>query len=437
MNLLERLDREPDVDVLDGEYARLLGFPAQRALEGRSLELACQTREWYRAHGRPWIYLRQARDLRLESESFALDGRVFHSAPTQRVLTTAQASHAFIAAVSAGSECEARAAELWREGKPDEYFFMEMYGGAVVEHLIAQAGAQICAWGDPLGLVALPHYSPGYPDWDVAEQVELLKALRSGAQLALPPELDCLESGMLRPKKSLLGVFGVASAAMGKGLAQLVPCESCALPACAYRRLPYATRDVAGFQDDGAAIAEHFPEPHRLSDPLPIDVNVRYATNAKALRKWARERLELSDLDDGGLVARFLYEGTTCSNMGHPIRYVYRIRIASEDTGFRVLEAECEPAPGDEGHKKMCEYLKLKTRFSDMIAGERPLLGEPLDAVRDWDLPGNHSGCYCDAGGRNHKWRIVYEVVHYALAQRYRERQTAESAAPLRRAVGS
>ena len=54
----------------------------------------------------------------------------------------------------------------------------------------------------------LPHYSPGYPEWDIDEQPRLLELINR-ARPATPMPLEVLESGMLRPKKSLLAVFGV------------------------------------------------------------------------------------------------------------------------------------------------------------------------------------------------------------------------------------
>ena len=57
-------------------------------------------------------------------------------------------------------------------------------------------------------MAVLPHYSPGYPEWAIDEQPRLLELInRRGSGAAVPVEV--LESGMLRPKKSLLAVFGV------------------------------------------------------------------------------------------------------------------------------------------------------------------------------------------------------------------------------------
>ena len=45
-----------------------------------------------------------------------------------------------------------------------------------------------------------------------------------------------------------------------------------------------------------------------------------YTVNAKALRRWAAERLKLTPADDGTVDALFRYDGTTCTNMGRPLR---------------------------------------------------------------------------------------------------------------------
>src|SRR2546430_291291 len=128
-------------------------------------------------------------------------------------------------AVSAGKECEEKARQLWQEGKPDEYFFIEVFGSAVVEHLVTSAGARICAWAEQNGMVALPHYSPGYSGWDVAEQTRFFDALRPHNGKSLPGEIHVMESGMLRPKKSLLALIGMTQhVERVKRSRNLIPC---------------------------------------------------------------------------------------------------------------------------------------------------------------------------------------------------------------------
>ena len=52
------------------------------------------------------------------------------------------------------------------------------------------------------------------------------------------------------------------------------------------------------------------------------------------------------------------------------------------------------------------------------IEKEKPLIGERLNAVLEWTREPSAAGCYCDAPSRDHKWGIVLETIHYALAQK-------------------
>jgi hypothetical protein len=233
---MEFLDTAPDVQVDTTEYIRLLGFPRGHALDGRALELAESARAWYGAHGRPWIYARPSRELAVGTASIHIDGIAFRSDRMRRTLEQAAAHAVILAAVSAGPEIEREANQAWLDDKPDEYFFLETFGSAVVEHLTMTAGARLCEWADSEGMAVLPHYSPGYPGWDVADQAALLSLVgRDG----LPGALEALESGMLRPKKSLLALFGITRGTGGvRRLIDLVPCGGCSLGGCQFRREP-------------------------------------------------------------------------------------------------------------------------------------------------------------------------------------------------------
>jgi hypothetical protein len=51
------------------------------------------------------------------------------------------------------------------------------------------------------------------------------------------------------------------------------------------------------------------------------------------------------------------------------------------------------------------------------VESEKPLLGRRLDQVLSWDAAAAGAGCYCHVSDRMHKWRLVLETIHYALAQ--------------------
>jgi hypothetical protein len=419
--MFQLTETKPPVDVPESEYCRLLGYPKHHVLAGRPRELADVARKWYSENGRPWIFAREIGALELQDGKINLAGFEFSSQQFHDSLAAAQAHSAVLVAVSAGKECEEKARELWQESKPDEYFFMEMFGSAVVEHLVTVANGRICGWADANAMVALPHYSPGYSGWDIADQVKLWNLLRQNHGGDFPGELDVLETGMLRPKKSLLGVVGVTrNLEMARRFAGLIPCENCSLPGCQYRRAPYLhplpqLEDIRRLQssryDDGLA----GPKNSALAR------NAKYSVNVRALQKWSQERLRLKFLPDGSVAAYFRYEGTTCSNMGRLLEFDYCVKLGTAGDHYKIVETSCAPSPDDTGHALQCEYLNNAAALTRSIATEKPLLGRPLNDVLAWARPANPSGCFCDIERREHKWGLVFEVIHFALAHRENE----------------
>ena len=209
----------------------------------------------------------------------------------QNTLQDAEAHSVIVAAVGAGIEAEDESRRRWEDGKPDEYFFLEMFGSAVVEHLTTATGARLCEWAEQRGMAVLPHYSPGYPEWDIAEQARLLDLIKRTGSERFPSHVEVFDSGMLQPKKTLLAVFGLTRhAEQLERLTNLVPCERCSFGPCQYRRAPYRRA------------------PRPTGEPLPIrdavlDLDAQYRVNRKALQRWAEERLEMRSLEDGSLEA--------------------------------------------------------------------------------------------------------------------------------------
>jgi hypothetical protein len=153
-----------------------------------------------------------------------------------------------------------------------------------------------------------------------------------------------------------------------------------------------------------------------------LDHEASYSVSTKALGKWSRERLRLTAREDRGVEAWFRFEGTTCSNLGRPLAFDYRIVLGPPEGGYRIVAVSCMPAPGDDGYTSMCKYLKDAGALMAAIEAEQPLLGRPLDDVLAWERRFSPTGCYCDAAGRAHKWGIALEAVHYALAQAEKQR---------------
>ncbi len=411
---LELSDPRPAFRVEEVEYRRLLGYPKDHELAGRALELAEWARDWYAAHGRPWWYARAA-GVTLEDGLVRIESARFNSPRLYESLRDAGADSAMLVAVGAGGECEAESRRLWEEGKPDEYFFLEVYGSAVVEALVVAASFRLCEWADGHGRAILPHYSPGYPDWDIAEQGTLRDLIGLERRPELPGTVGVLASGMLQPKKSLLAVFGVTPHPdRVQRLTSLVPCTNCSLVGCRYRRAPYKhpMRQVEAVHPG--------PEPgtdERPAGAPPLTRDARYSVSPEVLKRWSQQRLKVRRLDDRTLEATFRYDGTTCSNMGRPLAFDYLVRLSPAEEGYRITDMHCTPAPGDDGYTYMCSYLEDPEDIMRAIATEQPLLGHPLDAVLQWARGMGVAGCYCAAPSREHKWGLALETLHYALSQ--------------------
>lgn len=396
----------PGINVLPEEYVRLLGFPKGWQLEGRSLELAGWARNWYAKNGHPWIYGRQAESFEIVGDTIRVDGTAFTSKRLKNTLQEAGAHNVILAAVSAGPEAEEESRRRWLDEKPDEYFFLEIFASAVVEHLITSAGARVCDWAENHGMAVLPHYSPGYSEWEVAEQPLLLDLIRRTRKIPFPANVEVFDSGMLRPKKTLLAVFGLTHHTDRlRKLNELVPCETCSFGPCQYRRAPYRRTP----QSFGEAL------------PVPIaalDRDAAYSVNRRALKRWSEERLSINTNSDGSLDAHFRYEGTTCTNLGRSLAFDYAVKLGPRAQGFPILDQRCAPSADDEGHTYMCKFLEDPAHLMDSIDREKPLSGEKLNAVVSLRRQPSVAGCYCEPASREHKWGLVLETIHYALVQR-------------------
>jgi hypothetical protein len=406
VEIMELASTLADVNVVTEEYVRLLGFPRGWVLEGRPLELANWARAWYAQNGRPWIYARQVDSFEIVGDSLCLDGVTFTSKRLKNTLQQAEAHSVILVAVGAGPEAEEESRRRWVDQKPDEYFFLEIFASAVVEHLVTSAGARLCDWAERQDMAILPHYSPGYSEWDIAEQPRLLSLLKQTRKEPFPSRVEVFDTGMLRPKKTLLAVFGLTrNTDRLRRLTDLIPCENCSLGRCQYRRAP------------------HRRAPQTFGEQLPIpiavlDQDAAYSVNRRALSRWAEERLTISTNPDGTLVALFRYEGTTCTNMGRPLAFEYAVKLGPREQGYPILDQRCAPSTSDTGHTHMCQYLENREGLMKSIDLEKPLNGETLNAVLSWQRKPSAAGCYCEPASRDHKWGLVLETIHYALAQR-------------------
>jgi hypothetical protein len=139
-----------------------------------------------------------------------------------------------------------------------------------------------------------------------------------------------------------------------------------------------------------------------------------YAIPEKALRRWDRERLRQEPRAGGGIVYFFVVSGSTCSNMGLPLEALMTVSV---DADGRIESATSHPAPADRGCSAMCAAESNACRFFAEFGSCDKVIGRTLHdaAFRNWQE--EPSGCLCTTGNRRHKWRNLFQTLHYAATQ--------------------
>ncbi|MBX3427901.1 MAG: hypothetical protein KF688_19635 [Pirellulales bacterium] len=367
---------------------RHLGVPSEAEWETRFDELLERTRRWYRANARPWAILRRRPVVRIDDPAIRLDAEhVLTSATLARSFSRGGVDEVVLFGATAGAEVDRRLADMWQAGRPDEAMFLNAWAIAVVEHQRAQAEQLVRSEAARQGRVALPRYCPGYPGWELADQAALFTAMCDGDARDHHVPIEVLPSGGLTPAKSTLAAFGVA-------------------PATATGQTLDCVRDFA-IQVD---------RPTAAMQPPPA-----YAFPLKTLSLWRTKRLTITGGGSAGdsgrsVAAVFRFDGSTCTNMGVPLAFEYRVELQRELGGaYRIVGCDCAPAADRPGYQSMCRYLDAPRQYMDELAAYRPLVGSLLDEALAWNPPTSPAGCLCSQASQDHKWRAVFHTIHFAL----------------------
>lgn len=187
------------------DFKRFLRYPPRRAFDTPLAENASWAQSWFAAHARPWFctlvvdtQAQPGRGLRIDDEWFDSPALAEKFANIDR---------AVIAIASASAEADLEAAARWQAGEPDRYFFLESYSAAVANALLWELRQRLRTWTG--GRALFPHHGPGYAGWSIADTPRLLAHVAAASDL--PGPIEALGSGMLRPKKSHLVLFGLES----------------------------------------------------------------------------------------------------------------------------------------------------------------------------------------------------------------------------------
>lgn len=371
---------EVDGDLEADLLRRHLGLPPGAEVDSTVKAVVTEARDWYRRHGAPWVGGYWVEVERIDGATVHLeDGTRLSSAALARGFADARVHAMAVVAVSAGSGIDEQIDRWWREERPAEAMFLSAYGSAVAEHLRAREVTRLASTLGGTGVRLLPHYSPGYEGWGLRDQATLHGLLTDAGPLRLLP------SAGLVPAKSTIAALGATrSGDLG--------CD----PASFWFQRRTAT-----------------PGPGEPAGAAP-----RYAFPERALARWSRERLSVTPSPDGTLHTRFRFDGTTCSSLGLALRFDYRVELRPDPSvGYRIAGCSTEPAEGDTAHRMMCAYRADPDGFRTAVRTEAPLVGQPLEDALRWTPDVSPSGCLCLAPHRDHKWRMVFQTLHYALGR--------------------
>jgi hypothetical protein len=142
---------------------------------------------------------------------------------------------------------------------------------------------------------------------------------------------------------------------------------------------------------------------------LSISSRTTWSVPEKTLRRWVADRLRRETRAQGGVVYSFALSGSTCNNV--PIEVVMTVAV---DEDGRIEAASSCPAHGDQGCDAMCTAHGNGSRFLATVGDCPEVIGLTLAeaAMRPWDE--EVSGCFCTDGNRRHKWRNLFQTLHYA-----------------------
>ena len=133
--------------------------------------------------------------------------------------------------VTIGDGLERRVAALWESRELPLASMLDSVGSGAVESLAEYVNDLLCQQGLAAGLAVTNRISPGYADWNVAEQHALFR-LCPGA----PAGVSLNEACFMTPGKSISLLVGAGRRARVDHY--FSQCARCWMRDCAYRRVP-------------------------------------------------------------------------------------------------------------------------------------------------------------------------------------------------------
>ncbi len=204
------ISAEPTVDVAAAHFRHHLGMPPGVTLDDTIETRLAEVESMFREHAHPWAAVRTVALHSIEDARIRLDhGVELHSADFSQVLHAGDALALAVVAVSAGHEVDREIERRWNLGEPDSALFLAAYAVAVAERLRARAIQRLRTELRDSGEAIFPHWSPGYPGWDLRDQRHLFALLREDDDPAWAGPIEVLDTGALTPVRSTLAAIGI------------------------------------------------------------------------------------------------------------------------------------------------------------------------------------------------------------------------------------
>ena len=152
----------------------------------------------------PRLYYRTAKLTAKSKGTVCLDNDiVFRSNKLSKTLMDSDEGVCFVGTIGRGVEGEIN--RLTRENSLADAYILDALGSVAVESMVGQFQQQMNGKYKKQGKSVTLRFSPGYCDWPITEQKKLFRVFDHH-----DIDVDLLDSCLMRPRKSISGIFGVA-----------------------------------------------------------------------------------------------------------------------------------------------------------------------------------------------------------------------------------
>jgi hypothetical protein len=156
-------------------------------------------------------------------------GPAFKSPKLARTLSDSREVICFITTLGGG--IDAQIERLMKQNRLSDAYVLDTLGSLAVENIAERFQARMDRECREEGKTVTLRFSPGYCDWPIAEQRKLFKLFDSDLC-----GVELLDSCLMRPRKSISGVFGLHPLLDDAPKSRYSPCQECYKRDCAVRR---------------------------------------------------------------------------------------------------------------------------------------------------------------------------------------------------------